>query len=90
MNLNIKNLKRNKILYIVSGFTIFLLGAVAASSYSTGSLISYLTMLGAIVVALAISWGMLKLLFHEQAEDENDELKFEEFAKDEEDIKKSH
>jgi len=82
--------KKEKLLYLVSAITLFVLGSVASSSYGAGTLTSYLAMVGAIVVALAISYGMLKLLFKSDLNTDGDELKFDEMAADKNEIDKKY
>lgn len=82
--------KRDKVFLIITLLLVFFLGAAASTAYSTGTLTAYLSMIGAIVVALAISYGILKLLFHAEATSESDELKLDEFPEDENEIRKAH
>jgi len=78
--------RKHKILFFLSLSSLFILGFAASSSYGVGTLTSYLAMVGAIFVALTISYIMLKLLFKSDVNSEGDELKFDELAADQDEI----
>ncbi len=82
--------KKEKTLYIITSLILFILGSIAASSYGAGTLTSYLAMVGAIVVALTISYIMLKLLFGSKINSDGNDLKFDELAADQNEINKKY
>lgn len=82
--------KREKTLYFISVVTIFILGIITSVNFGAGTLNSYLAMIGAIFVALTISFFMLKLLFKSDAHEGGDSLKFDEFAADKDEIEKKY
>lgn len=86
--------KEVKLIYLFSVLFTFFLGLLVASAFFPGDATAiatdYVLILSGILFFLSLGYGILKLIFHSQARNSNDEIHLEELPEYEDDIKNSH